>query len=394
MGFFKKNQIPVFAVVDAGGNAIKGVIFEAPVSGGASHAISTPPRIRGKFVWDLPLSCPPARRVKKIKDNVLDMVGKAGLVPQRIVIALGPEVGEYSLQNWTAVSNQSPISAAYIRGEYDRLFREHTEAHRTMVVSPIETLVNDYPWIEGAQPSGRRPQNTAAYHDEIRFRVWVLYLSLENGALFGDLKNNFSGISVSFVPLMIAEHDAITHRTAIRDAFVIDVGEETTAMVSIREGRIAHAAFMPCGIRRMAEIAVKKSSYSPREARMIIRSYGEGHASGAARDIASAAAIGAAAEWKIHFLRALDGFYSTGPLSSAVLLTGGGARFSEIRAAVSERDWIGKFSHAEEPKVQVVSGATFLGGNTLGGYLQGPEDTGIAALMSYCMSKKLDLLIK
>lgn len=387
MEFFKKKQMPVYAVVDAGGSAIKAAIFEMAAGGGASPA--PVPRILEKFVWDLPASYPPVRLVKKIRESVLGMAGKTGRMPQRIMIALGPEVGEYALQTWAVASAGAPMSDVYIREQYERLFSAHADTRRAMIVSPIETLVNDDPWAEDGQVSGRRLRAVKEYPDEVQFRILALYMSLENGALFGDLKNNFLGISVSFVPLVIAEWEAVVREMGQRDAFLIDVGAEATALVSIRTGRIAHTAFVPCGIQRMAVIAAKKYRFSVRNARIMMRNYAQGNLSGEALVAASAAAAEAATEWKLRFVRALDTFYPTGPLSPTVLLMGGGARFPEIRAAVEAPDWLGGFSHTEKPAARVLDGAAFFNGNTLGGHLSGTEDAGIAALIAHCIHKSV-----
>lgn len=386
MLFSPKKKTALYGAMDVGADAIKAVIFEPAPEGergrGSPDTASGLPRIREKFVWDLPISCSPMRLAKKIRESVFLMTEKAGAVPEKMLVALGPEVGEYALQSWTApIPADTLLTGAAIRAAHRRFLDDHADARRAMIVAPLETLVNGYPYRGSGEERNVPVVFPSRRGNEIIFRTLALYLSVENGALFADLKKNLAGIATIFIPLVVAEQEAVARGLGMRDAFLVDVGDETTALVSVRDGALAHMAFMPCGIRRMAEIAAKKYRSSLRGARIMMR----GYAAGAGRDeaLAQAAAAEAAAEWKIHFVRALDAFYPIGPLAHTVLLTGGGARFREIRAAVEAPDWLGGFSYAEKPAVQVLDGAAFFNGNTLGGNLRGPEDAGLAALMIY-----------
>lgn len=317
------------------------------------------------------------------------MTEKVKMTPEKVVIALGPEVGEYALQSWMSPGAPAPLTRKNIREAYQRLFEEHADLRRAMIAVPVDVLVNGYSWTNpDAASGGTSTPPPRGSSDEIIFRTMTLSLSVENGALFNSLKNSLAGIPLAFLPLVVAEKEALASALNINNAFFIDVGADTTALLSMRDGRLIHTAFMPMGIRRMAEIAAKKYACPLREARMMIRSYAEGNLSGTARDTASAAAAEAAAEWKIYFVRALDAFYSSGPLAPAVLLTGGGARFPEIRAVAEAPDWLGGFSYAEKPMMRILEGPALFGGTTLGGYLQGPEDTGLAALILYALRHK------
>lgn len=389
MGFFTQKQAAVYGVMDVGADAIKAVVFNAASEGargrGKPDTAAGLPRVREKFVWDLPISCSPLRLVQKIRESVFAMTEKIRITPEKVVIALGPEVGEYALQSWVSPGVNAPLTRKHIRDAYQRLFEEHADLRRAMIAVPVDVLVNGYPWTDPDAAPGGADATPHGSSDEIVFQTMALSLSVENGALFNGLKNALAGIPLAFLPLVVAEKEALASALNIRDAFFIDVGADTTALLSVREGRLLHTAFMPMGIRRMAEIAAKNYRYSVRDARLAMRHYAEGGRRDEAFARASAAAAAGAAEWKENFLRALDAFYPTGPLSPMILLAGGGARYTEIRAVVEASDWLGGFSHDQKPVLRVLEGAAFFGGNTLGGNVQGPEDAGVAALMAYVM---------
>lgn len=385
MRLFRKKQAAVYGVMEVGADAIKAIVFEmaSEYDRGNPGAVPELPRVLEKFVWDVPIAYSAARLVKKIKESVFIMTEKAGITPEKVVIALGPEIGEYVLQYETLSMGDAPLTQKNIREQYRRLRHEQTDLRRAVIVAPVEVLINGHPL--GQEHWQGNKILAASLTAEIKLPTLFLFMTVENGAVFAGIKKGLSGIAIEFIPLVIAEKEALVRDQHIRDAFLIDVGVGATALASIREGRLIHAAFMPYGIGRMAEIAIKKYRQSPHEARNMMRHYGEEGIRNEALTTASAAAADAAAEWKKNFLHTIDTFYPTGPLSSMVFLTGRGARFSEIKAAVAAYDWLGEFSHATVPSLRVLEGATFFGGNTLEGHLQGPEDAGLAALMAYAL---------
>ena len=385
MIFFEKKQAAAYGVMEVGADAIKGMAFEMAPDRGSPEIASGLPRILEKFVWELPLPCSSLRLVKKIRESIFIMIEKMRRTPEKVVVALGPEVGEYALQSWTSSTGDAPLTRTTIREAHQRLFDERVDLRRAMIAAPVEVLVNGYPLIRQAHWQENRVL-CASRAVEIKFRTLALFMTVENGALFAEIKNGLSGIPMDFIPLAVAEKEALVRDQHIRDAFLIDVGVEATALTSIREGRLIHTAFMALGIGRMAAIAAKKYRHSPDEARRMMRQYGRGESMGDEPSAsASAAAADAAAEWKRGLLQILDAFYPTGPLSPAVFLSGEGARFPEIRASAMAHDWLGGFSYTLVPSARVLEGAAFFGGNTLGGNLQGPEDTGLAALMAYAL---------
>ncbi|TSD04614.1 MAG: hypothetical protein Greene071436_109, partial [Parcubacteria group bacterium Greene0714_36] len=175
-------------------------------------------------------------------------------------------------------------------------------------------------------------------------------MPVESGAMFVEIKNSLGGVPVEFVPLAVVYKNAITEHLALQDCFVVDIGENETTLLSLRDGRFSHAAFIPLGARRITAPLPKLSG---------------------------------AAQWKKSFVSAIESFAAAGPLPADLLLTGGGAYIPEIRAALLAPDWMAGVSYAAAPRLRVLEGNTFFGGDTVGGYLQGAEDAGLAALAVY-----------
>ena len=145
-----------------------------------------------------------------------------------------------------------------IRAYYHKLFTENTDLRRAMIAAPVEVLVNGYPivWKGGSAAEDVLPRKDVA---EIAFRTLALYMPVASGATFAEIKNSLGGMPIEFIPLVVAEKDAVAGALGARDAFVIDVGGDETTLLAIRGGRFAHAAFVPYGVRRFTEALGKKA---------------------------------------------------------------------------------------------------------------------------------------
>lgn len=376
MSFLRREHRTVRGVMDVGSSAIKGMLFEMP----SADALPRPRPIR-KFVWGLPDALPPLRLVQKVKKSIGEMIKAVRDMPEQIYIGVGPAIGEGALEDWMIRMSEDKGMLTWhdIHAVYRRLFAEHTDPRRATIASPIELLVNGYSlaWQDGWHTEGILPRSQV---QEICFRTLGFTMALESGAVFMEVKKDFASVPIEFLPLALAEKEAVVKNLGIRDAFIIDIGGSETALVSVREGRFIHAAFMPFGTDR---IAASLPGRLPIEARAIIRQYGMGMGDASLRAEVSASVTRVAEDWKKQFVAVLDVFYPTGSLPATVLVSGGGARLREMRAMIEARDWLGAFSYTDQPSVRVLEGAGFFGGDTLGGNLQGPEDTGLAALILY-----------
>lgn len=442
MRFFQRAKRRIFGVVDVGSDTIKALLFSVsrghPAANAAlarrretfgamsqGHLASTSGTIGGgtqehrdtgtgtvpstartigsgkirpieKFVWDLPEQYTGVRLVRKIRECVFRMVQRLEEVPEQILIAVGPTVAECAISTWrmSPGAGGTVLTRRDIRAYYHDLFTRERDLRRAVIVALVDVFVNGYPL---ARPAGDAADGGAvlprAQVKEITFRTLSLYLSVENGATFAEIKNALGGMPIEFIPLAAAHTWAVTSVLGMRDACVVDAGGSETTVLSIRGGRLAAAAFIPFGARGFGEDLSKKTGRSFAEAQKEMRVRAQALASPAPagdgeKDPAAAAAGAAAARWKALFVASLGSFAASGPLPADLLLTGGGAYFPEIRAALMASDWMGGVSHVAAPRMRVMDGASLFGGDTLGGYLAGPEDAGLASLMAYAMTHK------
>lgn len=432
MSLFRKKKPRVYGVMDVGSDAIKALIFERPGAAPRTNgdtAGAMVPRPIEKFVWDLPDQYTGTRLVRKIREGVLRMTQGLEKVPEQIFIAVGPTVAECALRTWRAVPDPGAggtiLTRRDIRTMYHDLFAQQTDRRRAVITVPVELQINGYPlaWQENWFSDAVLPR---ARVREVAFRTLSLFMPVDSGALFAEIQQALGGMPIEFIPLAAAYTEAIVAGLGVRDAFVADIGGNETALLLVRHGRLAYAAFIPYGTRRAAETLARKMKCSFRESQAVLRHYAAGlpgssprpsrprqyvgaENAGAAAHIAEeplpgapehdadngkapespAAALEAAAErWKALFVHALDSFAAAGPLPPDLFLTGGAARFQEFRAAVQAPDWMGTVSYAAAPTLRILDGASFFGGNTLGGYLQGPEDAGLAALVVYATAHR------
>ncbi|OGZ97166.1 MAG: hypothetical protein A2679_00155 [Candidatus Sungbacteria bacterium RIFCSPHIGHO2_01_FULL_54_26] len=395
MGFFHRKKRRVFGVMDVGSDAIKSLLFELPEdtesSDGTRRTVALPQPIE-KFIWELPEQYSGLRLARKIREGVFRMMQHLQEVPEQIIIAVGPTVAECRVDTWSAVPGLggSMLTRRDIRAQYHDLFASHNDLRRAVIVAPIEVLVNGYPLtrdaVEQTQRTSRRASDAVLPRSrvqEIVFRTLSLHMTVENGATFAEIKNALAGMPIEFIPLAVAYKEAITRGLGIGDALVVDVGGNETTVLSVRNGQFSHVAFMPHGTRRFAERLAKKSDRTFREAQKAMRGHATALPGQRGNKQAEGVAVAAAAQWKQSFVSALGSFAAAGPVSDTLLLAGGGAHLAELRSALMAGDWMGGVSHATVPKLRVLDGSAFFGGDTLGGHVAGPENAGLAALTVY-----------
>ncbi len=361
MRFFGKGRPRIRGVVDVGSDAIKALLFEFrsdDAGAGQMNGGVHPARIRPieKFVSTLPPGYTGLRLVQKIRENVFAMVRRIERVPAGIVIAIGPTVAEYKTDTWrVALGNGNKLlTRRELASHYQRLFEENSDLRRAAITAPVEVLVNGWPLAAGEKGLDEQilPRSEVK---ELAFRTLSLYMPVELGAVFAEIKNVLGGMPIEFVPLALAEKEAVVSALGAEDFFLIDVGGAETSLIAVKKGRFARAAFIPLGARGMRDVKSRDKE------------------------------IG---QWKELFRKALGAFYTSGPLPTNVLLAGGGARIAQLRSALQTADWLGEFSHAVVPGIRVLEGASFFGGDTLAGHLGGPEDAGLASLIIYSLGHR------
>lgn len=421
--FRRAKKQRVFGVVDVGSDTIKALLFAVPRAGSAADVAVPLPKLPGasrhdtsgtvshefpafneasnpaagpargtvlpleKFVWDLPEQYTGVRLARKIREGVFRMVQYLEGVPERIFIAAGPTVAECALRTWRVaparVGSGKTVMRRDLRAAYHELMLAEADMRRAVIATPVDVMVNGYS-LPVQLPSRGDAVLPRALVRDVAFRTLSLYLPLENGATFGEIRQSLGGMPIEFLPLAVAHTEAVAGRLGMRDALVVDVGGDETSVIAVRGARLAHAAFLPYGARGFAERLRKQAEHSFAGAQKEMRLRAQTGTLGPVADAAAASAAAVAAgRWKELFVSSLESFAASGPLPADLLLAGGGAHFPEVRAALASSDWMGGVSHALSPRLAVMNGALLFGGDTLGGYLTGPEDAGLASLAVY-----------
>ena len=383
MGFFLQDKKKIHAVIDVGSDAIRAFVFEAYGAGALPSPV-------GKFVWNIPAATSAIRLVRKVQESVSALAHALKRPPHRITVGLGPEVAECTLQSWIGdiAGSGTFLTRREIAASYQRLFDKHASLRRAMIVAPAELLVNGYSlaWDENWKSDTALRRKDV---HEVKFMTMALTMPTDAGVLFGEIKNSFGGIAIEFLPLVVAEKEAMVRAFGMENALVIDVREDATACIAVKDGRFAGVGFTPFGTRRFAEMLARISGRSLPEARDMLRHRARSIGNASSPGVILPVVAETAAEWKKFLVRALDSIaVSAGPLPDQVMVLGAGAELPEIRAALQAGEWLGAFSHAERPRLRAIDGAAFSGGDTLGGHLSGFEDAGLASLMVYSLYHK------
>lgn len=378
MGFLLRHKQDIHVVMDVGSDAIRAFAYEAPVAGAL-------PKPAGKFVWDIPASTSAIRLVRKVQESISALMRALARPPSRITVGLGPEIAECTLQSWDGdVADRGTfLSRDDIRASYRGLFEKNASLRRAIIVAPAELLVNGYPlvWEENwKSDEALRRKNIK----DVKFMTMALTMPTEAGLLFGEIKNSFGGVAIEYLPLVIAEKEAIVRAFGMRDALIVDVRWHATACIAVKDGRFAGVGFTPFGMRRFVDLLARATGRAHHEAHDMLRRRAQ---SVGGADVPSV--VETAGEWKKFLIRTFDSIaVGAGPLPDQVIVLGPGAELPEIRNVLLAGDWLGAFSHAERPRLRAVDGAAFSGGDTLGGHLAGFEDAGLASLMVYSLYHK------
>ena len=92
--------------------------------------------------------------------------------------------------------------------------------------------------------------------------------------------------------------------------------------------------------------------------------------------------------WRERLQTELDSFYFAGALPADILLLGGGAAKPQIQSTIWEEDIVKNFIYKDSPRIQIITGASFMGNSALDGLLRAAQDAGTAALIYYSLNHK------
>lgn len=377
-GLFRKPKMPLYAVIDAGSHSIKTVVFEMPRASLATGAV---PKIIKKTVVKLPASFESSLLVVKLREILFAMVRDLERVPEKITIGIGPSLGSLNYVKWAIrpTGGERIISQKELNRYFQNLFEQKRDPSLALLAYPLEIFANGY----SVSDKEKFPALERALIKEIVFQTLAITFLPEAGAALADAKRSLGGLPIEFVPVIAAEKRAMVRLLKISDALLVDVGGEDTVVALLKERQLVQISSFPLGVRHFLRGIAKITSISTEEAEDVKRQYVQGLTTETSRNALRNFLTKESDLWKQMFLQELDIFYPQGPLPKDVLLYGDGAYLPEIAGILRSPDWITNFSYVESPEVRVSSGESIFGGDTLGGFVQGPEDLGLASLMVY-----------
>ena len=376
-------------VVDVGSHAIKALLFESvretsnvvkkPTKrfSDQSGQSFTPPKIIKKMFFKLPVAADEDKVINRLREFMFTVVKEFERVPGKILVAVGPNLAEESLRLWT-IRPSPPVKNISSRGlniYFQSLFEAHRDAAQASLAYPCNLLVNGYTVT---------PDILAKLSvQEIGFKTLILSFKNAAGVSLTEMRQSLGGMPIEFIPLAAALKEVFISYLGRSDAFLIDVGGEETSLILIKNSEIMEIASFAVGAHHFLRGIAKLAGISLEEAEDKKRQYIQGLVSEKVRSQMQKFLSEESLLWKKEFLAKLDYFYHLGPLPSEILLFGGGAHLPEIAAILRGNDWLGGFSYTASAEVRVVDAASFFQGSSLGGFLQGPEDVGLASLVTY-----------
>lgn len=363
--------------IDIGSHSLKGIIFERPLKNAGL------PKILNKKVVPLPVFSEPSetetdilnRPLVKLQKFSLDLVNQTGH-PTKITFGFGPNLASLSIKEWGVEIRGFPknLSAAEVHGYLENLKKQNLGQNQNTLVFPLETKLNGYILKSF---NIRKPKNA-----ELEFRVMLAELREPVKKIFSDLTKILGGTEIEFIPLILPELSALKS-LGIHNAFGLDVGGEETVIFLLKDDMLRQIKFFPLAGRHFIRGIAKTASISFAEAEDFKRQHIQGLADLGHRNQVHDFLKQEAASWGKNLLDNLEHFYHVGPIPVQVLVFGGGANLPEILSVIRAGNWLKNYSYAEFPKVNVLRGDAVFSGDSLGGFIQGPDDFSLASLLGY-----------
>lgn len=373
--FFGARSPKLSMALDVGSYSVKAVIFQSNIG-------SYPPGVVKKMTMQLPVLADPLRTARKLHEFLFDAAKELGKVPEKITVGIGPSLAEFSLVTRAVpvAPSRRTISGRELADYFKTMSEQNNDTKQRVIAFPAGVYANGYP----ISPSVLARSDTSMVK-EISFSFLTAALSREVAEAFEHTQKMLGGIQIEFIPIAGAYQEVIRKVLQMKDVFLVDVGEKYTFLMLVKDGIIAALSVFPSGMHQFVSAIAQERGISLEEAERIKRHYTDGllksAKSGDARKIFARETV----VWKAKFLDALSPFYRAGPITEDVILCGGGAQMPEIRAALLEGDWIKNFSYVDNPRVRVLEARGMFEGDSLGGFLQGPEECGLASLIIYSM---------
>lgn len=371
-GILGSNKFRLYAVISVGSHMVEGVVFECKKD--------STPRVRKKIVYKIPHSLKdPVKLVGKLREFIFTMVKSLERVPSSIIVGLGPNIGVRSVDLWSGED-----------AAHDPMSRQKSIASG-MLVYPLELYSRGYS-LARFFSSGSSPLNIksvlgrSASWKNVDFRVMLLSFNDPIGSMLENMKKSLGGLPIKFLPQEVTLRGGMARALKFSDALLIMVGGEETQVLLFRNGELAHFTSFSLGIRHFMRGMAKFTSLSMEEAESDFFEYivdrmpqsKESHL----RNFFDVEFGG----WKKMFIESLDEFYAVGPLPANVFLSGEGASLKGIANIIRSSDWIRNFSYNNSVVLNVLDASAIFSGNTLQGFLRGPEEFVLASLIFHTIN--------
>lgn len=366
-------------VFDIGSHSFKGAAFEK-IQG------KNLPVIRKKKILTLPLFYDTKevrfgmnrRIIPKLRVFIEDFLKEYGRHPHKIILSFSPHFVTTSIKNWQIQTfpYKRFIGPHDLKKYFEDLKKENTGQTGSEFYC-LETSNNGYTIDFNKEV----PRNI-----HLNFRVLSLVLPKELVDFVTETQRGLSGLKIEILPAVIAESEAIVKSLEMPNVFIIDLGGESTALTSVKNGSIVQLKSFPLGGRHFLRGIAKIGSVTMEDAEDLKRQYVQGLISNSKKVQIHDFLVHETKIWQKMFMESLEYFYAAGPLPPQILMTGGAAHLPELGTIIRGEDWIKNLSYVDYPKVNMVSAETIFEGDSLGGFLRGPEEFGLSALIYYAFN--------
>lgn len=369
---FRSTQRGLRAVIEVGSYAVKAIAFEA-------RGKSAPPKVLKKMVAKLSPSGSAERTAARLREVLFLMVKELGAVPEQITVAFGPHLAEQEVVSWSM--HPPPTHTAYSQQKlglyFSNLLEQSRDKSKVYLAAPLALYANGY---------RIKPEDLLhAKVGELIFQALMLYFPAKIGAEFIDTKRSLGGMPIEFMPLAIAYAQATTSVLASPDALFVDIGGEETQLLFIHEGLLEGLTTFPVGIRHFLRGIVRLTGGSNDHAEEVKHQYAHGFLKEAERVQLQSELTSEITLWEKNFMEALPSFYHLGPFPARVLVAGSTTPPPEVIDFLRSGTWITSQSYAVSPEVRLLTGQNLFQGDSLGGFIQGPEEVGLASLIIYSL---------
>lgn len=378
MKFFTRHRRKARVAVDIGSDSLKTIVFEIPRDGGVARGVR-------KIITKLNPESDAARIISSLHEVVFSIIKQLEDTPESIVVGLGPNIADASLQTLTVPleTGTRVASAADLKKAFGAAFDRSRLPGQAVLAYPIDILGNGY--IVSSEDLIRTPPHIVK---EIGFNTVLFSFAHETSNAMIELRQMFGGMPVEFVPSVVAVREAIVDALQTPDTFLIDVGGSHTLLLFIKDKRLAQFSYFPVGAHQFSQKLSAERQESFADSEDLKSQYIKGFVNESEIRMIRHIFGQVSNEWKTAFLHELDAFYPCGPLPEYIFLTGGGSYIPEVRSAIYAPEISKNFSHARALKIKILKGPAFFQGDSLGGMLQGPEDANVAALVHYSIYHK------